>query len=55
MLCLPRVGLSLLLSAWLFDMEGCLYFRLYESEGAQTDDKAFTLVEWKKIIKGKKY
>lgn len=49
MLCLPRVQVfSLLLSAWLFDMEGSLYFGLYESEGAQTDDDiAFALVEWK--------
>lgn len=40
MLSLPRVGLSLLLSARFFDMKGSLYFKLYESEGAQTD-KAF--------------
>lgn len=47
MLCLPRVGLWLLLSAWLFDMKGSLCLRLYEDEGTQTDI-AFTLVEWKK-------
>lgn len=41
-------GFFHLLSAWLFDMEGSLYFRLYESDGVQTDDIAFVLVERKK-------
>lgn len=42
------MGLALLLSAWLFDMKGSLYFILYGSEEAQTD-KAFCPSRMKKI------